>query len=346
MKSRDIEMFDSAKEFINKLEEVLQFKIKSSGFNGSSQLGAPINLTARFPEYNKNLTGTPYLLENTRKVLHFTSAEVLFSIINEGALRLYNLHNSNDPIEYQYASNTLKPIYGFKKVDSETYSEYLSRVKENSFIFSATSTDNLHNYKHWEKYGNKDKGVAIEFEIINDPVDWRLFYFAKVIYEKLGGVEALKEQWLKLQCENPNNSYDIELNQMLSFHKSKSWTEEDEIRIYTQIPFVEFLLWQKHIYKDFRTNKADKQIKYFKLPLCDKDGNYITPLGDERPYEYFPKLRISNIYFGPEFPLNGKEFLDFRTDLIMNINLRNGVRLKNIPLNKIKVLEDRIASMK
>ncbi|WP_461632492.1 DUF2971 domain-containing protein [Labilibaculum euxinus] len=346
MNPRDKEMFDSVKEFVKKIEEVLQFPIRSHGFNGSSQPGAPINFTARFPEYNRNLKGTPYLLENTKKILHFTSAEVLFSILNEGALRLYNLHNSNDPKEYEYASNVLKSIYDFQGVDEENYSNYLEKVKELSFIFSATSVDNLHNSKHWEKYGNKNKGVAIELEIVNDPAGWRLFYFSKVMYEQLGGIDALKEQWLKIQRENPNNSYGIELNQMLSFHKSKSWDVEEEIRIYTQVPQPEFRLWLKHIYRDFRTNKADKNISYFKLPLCDRDGNFITSLGDEIPYQYFPKLRISNIYFGSEFPLSGKEFFDFQDKLKNYAVKKNGICLNGMPSDKIKVLEDGIASMK
>lgn len=227
---------------------------------------------------------------------------------------MYNLQKSNDLTEYQYASDALQDVYELQGVDAERYQKWIEFVKENSFIFSATKIENLLNPEHWKKYGKNYEGVAIEFEIINEPVDWRLFYFAKVMYEQLGGVEALKEEWSKIQKDNPNNKYFIELNQMLSFHKSKSWVDEDEIRIYTQIPQVEAKLWNQNIFPDAKFSKYDKLIKYFKLPLCDKDGNYITPLGDERPYQYFPKLRISNIYFGADFDSGELEFIDFRAN--------------------------------
>ncbi len=333
---REIEMDKLSVEFNNLIEKSIGFKLGSSGFGGSSQNGAPIRFTARFPENNNHLNETPYFLKSTTKVLHFTSMQVLYSIINEGCLRLYNLHNSNDPKEYEYASSCLKPVYNLQN-DGGVYADFITRVKENSFILSATNESELNKPFFWKKYGDNLKGVAIELEIINEPLNWRLFYFSKVIYGKLDQIQELSENWHKIQKIHPNNTYQIELNQLLSLHKEKSWADENEIRLYTQIPQVGHVLWAKHIYNDFRIGKADKNIKYFKLPLCDKNGKYLDNEMNEPyyiPYNYFPKLRISNIHFGPEFPLSGKLLYDLTLELKQYASKKNNIWLNNIPINK------------
>ena len=175
----------------------------------------------RFPEANYSLKGTDYLLENVNKVIHFTSLRNLYSIINEGHLRLYNLHNSNDPKEYEYAATLFKNIYKLQGFSDEDYDFKLNRIKEYSFIFSCTGIDKLNNSKYWEKYGDKKKGVAIEFEILNKPENWREFYFANVKYYKINDFIPLVDRWTHIQNKNKSNRYDISLDQLLSFHKSK-----------------------------------------------------------------------------------------------------------------------------
>jgi hypothetical protein len=336
MTNRDIEMNKVQQEFVEQIEKALGFRIQPGFMAGSNQIGAPIKLIARFPELNRSLKGTAYLLENTRKVIHFTSAEVLESIIEEGALRLYNLQKSNDPIEYQYAADPLYDVYRLQDLTPDDYQRWVANVKERSFIFSATNIKNLYNAKHWKEYGKNNKGVAIEFEIVNDPVDWRLFYFSKVMYNQLEDFKTLVKNWYDIQKSNPKNRYSFELNQMLCFHKSERWKGEDEIRIYTQIP-QGTILWNKNIFSDPRFGDRNKIVKYFKLPLCDKDENYITPLGNENPYQYFPKLRIKNIYFGSDFDSGEIDFLNYRDELIKKIRDKNNLDLSNIPKEKISL---------
>lgn len=337
MTNRDIEMNKVQQEFVEQIEEALGFRIQPGFMAGHNQVGDPIHLNAIFPERNISLRGTPYLIENTRKVLHFTSVEVLNSIINEGALRLYNLQKSNDPKEYQYASEVFQAVYELQEVSVERYQKWVEFIKENSFIFSATNIKNLYNAKHWKEYGKNNKGVAIEFEIVNDPVDWQLFYFSKVMYNQLEDFKALVKNWYDIQKSNPKNRYYFELNQMLCFHKSESWKDEDEIRIYTQIPQVKSTLWNKNIFPDPNFRNPNKIVKYFKLPLCDKEGNYITPLGNENLYQYFPKLRIKNIYFGSDFDSGEIDFLNYRDELIKKIRDKNNLDLSNIPKEKISL---------
>ncbi len=324
------EMYDLESVFKKLIEDSTKININSIGFGGSSIPGTPIRFTARFPEHNKDLKNTPYFLEGKKKLLHFTSLEVFFSIINEGAIRLYNLHNSNDPTEYEYASECLKPIYQLQH-GREVYDPFISQVKQNSFILSTTDISELDNLFFWKEYARDGKGIAIELEIINNPEDWRLFYFSKVQYGELDKIEELAKNWHSHQLENPLHNYQIELNQLLSLYKNPSWVKEKEIRIYTQIPQAEHTLWDKHIFKDFREGKAEKNISYFKLPLCDKHDQFLDP---EVKNNYFPKIRISNIYFGPDFPLNGKELLDLSNEIKFYAAKKNNIWLKNIPFNR------------
>ena len=73
------------------------------------------------PRYDHFLD-SDYHYSGDRKFIHYTSLHKLFSMLNEGALRLYNLAGVNDPQELQYSLRLINPNI---KIDS--ISEYRSR---------------------------------------------------------------------------------------------------------------------------------------------------------------------------------------------------------------------------
>ena len=325
-------------EFRKLVESNFDLKLERMSTSASSILNGPISFKARFPTKNRRLKGSDYYYSNNT-IIHFTSFKVLLSIINDGALRLYNLHNSNDEKEYSYASQTLENIYKMQNFNESNLNSFIDKIKEYSFILSCTSHDSLNKSNFWEKYGDGNKGVAIEFEIINNSEDWEYFYISKVHYDKLKVFEKLKKEWEDLQTKNPHLSYQISLDQFLSLHKSKSWSEENEIRILTIFPDIHKEPFKERIYNDFKPTKPTYKIKYFKLPLCDKTGKYIEKSINDRS-EFFwsliPKLRISNIYFGPDFPMN-EGLRKFQEELKYYIATKMNCWIENLPNNKMKI---------
>lgn len=298
-----------------------------------------IILNARIPDKNIKLQGTRYYFEE-KKVIHFTSINALYSIINDGAIRLYNLHNSNDDSEYSFAANQLREIYKLQGFEEEEINKYIKTIKEYSFILSLTSPNELKNRKFWDKYGHNGKGVAIEFEIVNDLNELECFYYSKVHYDNIKEFELLRERWKKLQLKNSHIRYNINLNQLLCLHKSKGWSEEKEIRLLTLYPEVFHIEpFKERIYSDFKFDKADKPIKYFKLPLCDKKGKFIEKELNSR-LEYFwekiPKLRISNIYFSSDCPISNNDFTSFQVDLQKDISDKMNCWIGSLPNKKIE----------
>jgi hypothetical protein len=86
------------------------------------------------------------------------------------------LNNSNDDKEYSYASEKLSEIYQIQNISKDSVSNYINQIKEWSFILSCTDYKGLYNLDFWKEYGDNGKGIAIEFEIINEVSEWEFFY--------------------------------------------------------------------------------------------------------------------------------------------------------------------------
>ncbi|KJF43098.1 DUF2971 domain-containing protein [Draconibacterium sediminis] len=337
---RYIEIDKYESEFRKLIETKFNIKLEGMFSSSCSEMNGPINFKARISTKNRNLLGTRYFYSSNKKVIHFTSLPVLFSIINENALRLYNLHNSNDENEYSYAVDKLKDIYKIQGIDNEKIKGSINITKEYSFIFSSTSHEAIKKKSFWQNYGDKGKGVAIEFEIINPVEEWEYFYFSKVHYDKLSDFNTLTKEWEKIQVKNRHVFYGIDLNQFLSLHKSHDWSEEDEIRILTLYPDLHSIPFKGQIYQDFKPAKPHSKIKYFKLPLCDKNGNFIEKgLNDRKEifWSIIPRIRISDIYWGPDFPIQGKDLYNFQNKLKYYIYEKMKCRIGSLPKNIEKI---------
>lgn len=174
---------------------------------------------------NNFASGTPYDPKNNQFV-HFTSLRNLHSIINENAVRLYNMENVNDPWEYHYFSGE-----GLEN-------DKLSKIKRNTYILSLCDKsvlegENILNL--WRLYGNRGWGVAIEFEIkchVNStfPDD---YFLGKVLYQK----PTLEEFNIKLTEFEQRNNVKTDPKELIRipacFHKNPYYRIEEEVRLMT-----------------------------------------------------------------------------------------------------------------
>ena len=309
---KKIQLFeDEFRAKVSKIFKKVPLHIRSI----SPSLGTPSsNINISFPTENEKIINSDYFLNEKKNLIHFTSLKALYSIINEQSLRLYNLNNSNDPHEYNYAAKNYSIIYKNQGYIQKDINLYFNKLKTNAFILSLTESKELYNDSFWKSYADNGRGVAIEFEIVNKSSEWENFYFTKVKY---GGLEKLKKvinNVIKLQAKYPSNTYNLELYPFFGLHKTNNerWRQENEIRILTYNSFIKD--YEDSIYWDIRFENNDLiETRYFKLPL------YSMNALEANKCQKIPDLKIAKIYFGPNinypsiFPNSG--FNDFKNEL-------------------------------
>jgi hypothetical protein len=302
-------------QFTNALKDTLDLPINpGSAIIYPNEIG---NYLFRLPDKMEQLKGTKYFCSET-KLLHFTSLKALFSIINDSSIRMYNLWNSSDKKEYSHASDIFNRIYEVTGQNAETR---IKLAKTYSFISSFTSSENYLSQYHWENYGNDHKGAAIEFEINPEYQQWYKFILSRTFYNKLKDFEALFNAWHNFQNQiaiHNNSTFDIDLNWLLSLYKDKSFSNEDEIRLYLYADGYHATFpkhFAKYTYSALKTESLITEIKYFKLPLCDDSWSFMNPLYHEDEFEFWkriPKIRISKIYIGTDLQTDNWEQLKYK----------------------------------
>jgi hypothetical protein len=225
----DDSIFDkSQKEFQDKLDlEVLAHLPKSirkfsTNYYGNSSSEPITSMQGILPSENKSFIESEYYDSPNSFFIHFTSEKSAYSIIESGNIRMYNLNNSNDDNELSGPSRKFN--YGQKQVNI---------LKSQIFTLSLTTINNQlddDNLKHhWEIYGDNKKGVAIIFQVLNDPIDWRNYHFAKIKYKPAKWIAPFAGAVHKWNETNP--FYYAHIPKLLSFHKTKKWEVENEYRL-------------------------------------------------------------------------------------------------------------------
>ncbi len=316
-------------EFLNILKTHLSEKLISS--NGSI---GPV-FDADLTDKNLNYKDTHYFYNGELKFVHWTSIQNLLSIINNREIRLYNLLNSSDPDEFDYAAKAL-----------EISHNQINHSKNYFFTFSFCRSYDLANKYLWNEYGKDYTGVAIEFEIINKPDLWENFMISQVYY-KLPQflIDFILD--LNVLCEKyPGIKTEIDLGKLIGFHKKKRFNEENELRLSTYFPFESLEAYWKYCNTEFRFDKDRPRItSYFGLSLwVDNDSPYVK--SDKPKYDrqliieenYFktrPQIKLTQIHFGKNCGINNYQFLEFRQKLEEIIRLKLGYNL-NLELNLFK----------
>jgi hypothetical protein len=294
----------------------------------------------RLPDKMQYLNGTKYFCSET-KLLHFTSLEALFSIINDSSIRMYNLWNSSDEKEYSHAAEIFNCIYKAIGQKAETR---IKLAKTYSFISSFTSSENYLSQYHWKNYGNNNKGVSIEFEINPEYQHWYKFILSRTFYNKLKDFDALFNAWHDFQLKIAilkNSVFDIDLNWLLSLYKDKSFSDEDEIRLYLYFDGYHATFpghFAKYTYSTIKKNSSNLDIKYFRLPLCSDSWNYEHfKIGDNEElfWNAIPKIRISKIYLGPDFQISNLE--KFKSLIKNSIKEKTGRRITIKDIKKVNL---------
>ncbi|VXD14311.1 hypothetical protein [Marinoscillum sp. 108] len=190
---------------------------------GLSQSGN--TLSVRYSKGNHSFKDSKYFLDpKDQSFSHLTTYRGLFSIINSGVLRLYNLNNSNDPNEL------------FSLAGIPTYENVSENIKPYVYTFSFCKASQVANPAMWRDYGQ----VSLNFEIVNDPLAWEYYRISPLHY---GGSEFVPKYVVLLDEMHKrfpqwNFSPDLEsLLSLLAFHKESAHKHEEEIRL-LYVPFM------------------------------------------------------------------------------------------------------------
>ena len=292
--------------------------------NGSSGPTFDADLTDKNLHYNN----TPYFYNGKLKFVHWTSVENLLSIINNREIRLYNLHSSSDQNEFKFAASALN-----------IPNNQIDYSKNYLYTFSFCKSDDLSNTFLWKEYGKNYTGVAIEFEIINDPSLWKNFMFSQVYYELPKFLIDFVNDLKSLNIKYPGTETRIDLGRLISFHKESRFHKENEIRFSTYFPFESYEAYWKFCNNEFIFNKDRPRIvNYYGLSLwVDNTSAYIK---SEIPEfnrqlkledDYFvhkPMIKINQIHFGKNCGINNNQFSQFREKLEEIIRYKLGYNLK------------------
>lgn len=171
-----------------------------------------------------------------------------------------------------------------------------------------TGLQNLKNEFHWKEYGRNYSGVAIEFEILPTVKSKHDFYLSNIFYSDIEYQRELKEKWLEIHniLSLSNHYIQIDLNPLFCLHKYATIKIGDKISEFHKEEEVRFLFTGKmmrmisHRAYERMVHEEDKQnkIKYFELPLCNNEWEFLCPTDEKIIWEKLPKVRISNVYPG------------------------------------------------
>lgn len=212
--------------------------------------------------------------------VHFTNLKALFSIINEGSLRLYNLNNSNDPKEFEHNLNNIEDLSDFN------FSKYKSKVHLlslcNSNILNSKNILNM-----WRLYGDGGYGVAIKFKISRVNYHYTNCLLAKVNYDILELGPFIKAH---NDFKHRNKLIESDIIDIIKIpallHKSYLYSIEEEIRmviIEGGSFYIKSLNNPKLFCNDI--NNRNETISYLNIPLFSNDDNY-------------PRLEIKEVQIG------------------------------------------------
>ena len=301
-----------------KINDFFEFVVKDSFPNSriesSESWGSPTQPPNSFkgivsPE---NLfVGTKYEIPENSNLIHFTNLNSLFTILNSGFFRMSEFKNFEDKSEFIYSSSILnhQPFSNLMSTDFEN-------LKKDFFaISSCLSNDNTkRNHYMWNMYADNAKGVCIEFQIkLNNPN----YTHGKILYgsENLGLIDRIKNQTEMFMKENKNftvSNYIQFISTVLSYHKSKKYHYENEIRIFhLRNKYIEDV----NIYQDLNSN-------FDKINFCkiyhdiQKHPYYKNETSDKAYFNSFPRIEIKNIILGYNLSFQQKINIKMKLDEI------------------------------
>lgn len=233
-----------------------------------------------------------------RRFVHFTSLRSLLSILNERALRMYDVTHANDPNEIAYWLKSFvedTSIFRDDEVESlnRKLGEYrirfghqhpeilaleakIQRTARFQSIRRTTTTlsmcrpdvlggENALNL--WRLYGDGGKGCAIELEI-GEPQDTR-FVLSNMVYDVLENKkgERFKEAHRAFEARWSNVSPEQVLAAPACLHKSPLYKIEQEVRLLRMGSYTESRDPASSEFR-FEFNGRNRVVRYRRLPIA------------------------------------------------------------------------------
>jgi hypothetical protein len=277
-------------------DSVIKTVFPNSRFRNTQSIGSP-SIAPNF--FNGTISpenlfiGTKYEPPNDSLLIHFTNIFGLLSILKSGYFRMSEFINFEDKSEFIYSSSILNHQPFSYLSDSD-----LDNLKKDLFAISSCLSNEKTKRNHfmWDKYANNGKGVCIEFDIkLNNPQ----YTLGKILYgsENLDIIDQLKNLTELFMKENANfsvSNYIQFFSTVLSFHKSKKYSLEDEVRL--------FYLKDKSIndinyFQDLNSNSI--MTDFIKIYHDISKHPFYNNENSDLPYfNSIPRIEIKNIILG------------------------------------------------
>lgn len=285
-------------------------------WNDSNAIDADIDLS------NNLLKGSIHEVKSDSAIIHYTSIQTLFEILNSKKLRLYNAIHMNDPLELFYSLNTFEDLK-LEKIEDQIKNFFLI-----SFCEYDPSIENKEHFSMWRNYGDNGNGVGIVFKLSNYNLEnrWIDFALGKVSYDSqsqtLNGIRNYFKAVKNLDAFSIYNLPNI-IFQFAILHKAPIWSEENEIRLFR------FLKWDKTRWgyeynksdfsREIKTTFQNNTIKYFiEMDLDNKSrldvakkvsesaniANNTQNFDPNEAFDIYPALKIEKVILGYRIPSN------------------------------------------
>jgi hypothetical protein len=270
-------------------------------FRSGNETGVFHSVYSIQPE-NYNLMNSEYYYKGELKFVHFSSLFAIQSILKSKTIRLYNLYKLEDPREYSFAGDLIT----FNQENKED-------AKTNMFLFAMCNKNILtgppeYEFNMWRIYGQNGGGVCIQFDFsLNPQTNWRDYFLSEVHYgaSSKTNLESIKNLLQKYENEKPKT--EIDLGQIVAFHKSNLYRLESEVRLLYDNRERKIL--KASIYRDSDGNQVaprieldltesvsnNKEIKYLELPIYhEKFQPVFTP--NKIPIPKIEKIILGHAY--------------------------------------------------
>lgn len=311
---------NAMEEFTRGYERLFGIRVQNWGQNGN-------RLRVGLPNYNGGFKDSKYYCDPAKQVYsHLTSYNKLFSILNSGKLRLYNLKNSND-------QNELFIVKGMTD-----HSGVIENLKEHVFTFSFCKVEDIANPKLWDKYGT----VALNFEIVNAPEPWHDFRMSQMFYDTTPIADEYNSLIEDLYKKYPGFRFQDDDGSLISihaFHKEMAHSYEKEYRI-MHLPHLFRSSFQRHF--DFRVSDYHTGFtEYIELPLYSEINSEIRSVRKNVSRHHhqpevdpasFPLMKIVSIQFGDnEDKVSQAKLSDIDFELADYLDGKFGYRIEVVP---------------
>jgi hypothetical protein len=314
--------FDRIEKFKNEVIKPIFPNVKFESSMMVTALGEPAtSFKGKLSSINL-FKDTKYEYKGDSKFLHYTSLFSLKAVLETGFLRMSEFGNLIDKNELMYASENFinNPIFQIKK-------EELEQLKENIFCLSAcqSNEETKRDAFMWEVYGDKGKGVFIEFEFTKK--DPNKFLLGKVQYgnESLKPLKDLEKGVEKFAKDEQNilpNNFSEFFMEIQSFHKAERYKVEQEVRLFLKVEKQAHKVHKlESIYQDINSNQ---EVKYFyklflkaRRPFLDFEDSLSNE--EDAVFDEFPQIEIKNIILGYNISVEKKVNLTYFLNNLKNI---------------------------